>query len=171
MAKTYTVAANSTFQPGGMSGHRAAWLIDAVPNPLAQTGPKLTLNTQPPNGAVVVGAGNGAAVNFANNPHIHTHGLLQCFAICAAWNKVGDTFTNGYLAHVSAPQHPFCNAAVGQIPAHAFVVVGIGQGAWGGVMANRLANVVPANNIWIYTRAQNGHVGFGIDRYGRFGET
>jgi hypothetical protein len=26
-------------------------------------------------------------------------------------------------------------------------------------------------HVWIYTRAQNGNVGFGIDRYGRFGET
>ena len=71
--------------------------------------------------------------------------------------------------HVSSPHAGFCQTAVNNVPANAYVVVGIGQGAWGNTVANMLAARTP--HIWIYTRAQNGNVGFGIDKYGRFGET
>ena len=97
MYKTYTVT--TAIDIGG-SG-RTALLIDTVPDPLAQAGPKLILNREGESKAVVEGAGNDLEVDFSKDAYIYTHGLMNCFAVCAAWDKVGNVFSKGYLAHVS----------------------------------------------------------------------
>lgn len=177
MPKTYTVA-------NVIGGHRPAWLADSIPNPLDQKGNKLMLDMQPGNGVQVPNAGLASPINFTVNNFIYTNGLFQCMALCAVWNKVGNLFQNGYLAHVSnmgpppnAPQPvvpPFIQTATQAIPAGAWIVadIGVGLRAWGPTLAQRLINLGHANDhIWIYYRAANGQVGFGIDRQGQFGET
>jgi len=123
-------------------------------------------------GEEVVKARNSKTVNFAVHSHIFTRGLFNCFAICAVWNKEGSFFRNGFLAHVSSPMHSFFGASLDRIPENAFVACGVGTGSWGNDIAKALETRVPAGNIWIYTRPNDlDHVGFGIDRSGRFGET
>jgi hypothetical protein len=177
MPKTYTVAVV-------IGSHRAEWLADTIPNPLAQRGAKLRLDMQPGNGVHVPHAGAASPIDLTVNNFIYTSGLFQCMALCAVWNKAGNVFQNGYLAHVSnmgpppnAPppaNPPFIQTATQAIPLGAWIVadIGVGLQAWGPALAQRLTNLGHADNhIWIYYRAANGQVGFGIDRHGRFGET
>ena len=104
MAKIYTVSADSTYVPTHFGGGRAARKIDTVPNPLNQEGLALTLNAEFVKHAVCVpSAGHEAQIAFsALHPAIYTTGLFQCFAVCVAYNKVGQECHNGYLAHISS---------------------------------------------------------------------
>lgn len=123
-------------------------------------------------GEEVIGARKSKSVDFAVHSHIFTRGLFNCFAVCAVWNKEGTTFKNGFLAHVSMPNHSFFKASLDNIPKDAFVACGVGPGEWGAQIAATLEEHVPSSNIWIYTRPNSDdYVGFGIDRSGRFGET
>ncbi|HTI79458.1 MAG TPA: hypothetical protein VL614_03310, partial [Acetobacteraceae bacterium] len=65
----------------------------------------------------------------------------------------------------------FANAiAPANIPIGAWIVVCVGTGGWGATIANRLVLAGhAADHIWIYTRLTNA-VGFGIDKFGQFGE-
>ena len=172
MAKTYTVS--STHVPTHIAGHR--YKIDTIPNPLDQKGLALSLNAGfVKHGVFVPSAHHDAQIAFsAAQPAIYTKGLLQCFALCVAYNKVGQEFHNGYLAHISNPKSPFFQTCIQKIPhpnnTVSWVVVGVGPGAWGNSIANHLVNYgIPANNIWIYTRQSTGS-GFGLDRFGNFRE-
>jgi hypothetical protein len=130
-------------------------------------------------GEEVVHAGNCKRVDFAVHSHIFTRGLFQCIAICAVWNKQGGAFQDGFLAHVGSPKHSLFRKSVGLIdpagafviPEDAFVACDVGPGLWGAELAEALEGRVPAANIWIYIRPNSkDNVGFGIDKYGRFGE-
>ena len=189
MPKTYT-AENM--------GHAAAWLADNIPHQLDQRGGKMMLNTQQGSGTEVRGAGNGSAIDFTIKSFIYTHGLLQCMALCAVWNKVDMVFRNGYLAHVSRMEEPqakprsrflagarsadvpqpdttpFIQTAMQAIPPGAWIVADVGTGvrAWGPLLTEKLISLGHADDhIWIYYRPADGGVGFGIDKHGRFGET
>jgi hypothetical protein len=178
MHKSYTVSQVSTFRPTAIGSHRAAYLADSIPNPLAQSGQRLTLDIiRPlgvrPNGIHVQHAGGSSAINFTANDYIYTTGMANCFAVCGVWNKAGNVFQNGYLAHVSNPHQAFFSTAVGNIPAGAWIVINVGQGNWGQLIAQKLHNIFnhADDHIWIYTRGQGGNDSFGIDKFGRFGET
>lgn len=172
MHKSYTVSQVSTFRPTVLGGHRSAYLADSIPNPLAQSGQRLTMDVTKPNGTHVEHAGNAAAINFLVNDYIYTTGMANCFAVCGVWNKLGNVFQNGYLAHVSNPHQAFFATAVGNIPVGAWIVVNVGAGNWGPLIAQRIHNNFnhADDHIWIYTRGVDGNDGFGIDKYGRFGE-
>ncbi len=146
-------------------------LVDAAPLIAPQPGGRQMLDMTGL-GEVVVGAGKSKNVDFAVHSHIFTRGLFNCFAVCAVWDKDGGAFKKGFLAHISAPKHSFFKISLASIPKDAFVACGVGAGAWGAEIAQILEAHVPTANIWIYTRPNNDdHVGFGIDRGGRFGET
>ena len=174
MAKIYTVSADSTYVPTHFGGGRAARKIDTVPNPLNQEGLALTLNAEFVKHAVCVpSAGHEAQIAFsALHPAIYTTGLFQCFAVCVAYNKVGQEFHNGYLAHISSPHGQYFAACIKKIPDpnNTWAVVSVGPGNWGALIASKLVNSgIPANNVWIYIR-KNHASGFGLDRFGNFGE-
>jgi hypothetical protein len=171
MAKTYTVDLGIRL----LRNLRQIAVADWTPGPNDQPavrGPRLMLEAAGGNGVHVVGAGHSAPINFAAQDFIDTAGLANCFAVCAVWNKVGNEFQNGFLAHVSSPHgQVFTNAiAPANIPVGAWIVVCVGTGGWGVTIANRLAQAGhAADHAWIYTRQMNA-VGFGIDKRGRFGE-
>jgi hypothetical protein len=178
MAKYYDANGVTTFQPTGMSGHRSAWLIDTVPAQLNQSGERLQLDRQGP-GVEVVHAGNHSTVDFTQHTHIFTRGLFNCFAVCAVWNRNGQgIYQNGFLAHVSSPGPPngqppaYFQICVQNIPNNAYVACGVGNRLWGARIAATINQQgVPQNNIWIYYRPNNDNqVGFGVNKYGRFGE-
>jgi hypothetical protein len=183
MYKSYTVGPHSTFRTAGFGSHRSAWLADSIPNPLAQSGPGLTLDISgeitDPVGVHVQHAGSGSAIDFTANEFIYTTGMANCFAVCAVWGvKVGRAFPNGYLAHVSNPHQTFFAIALGNIPQGAWIVVDVGPGNagpgnWGTVIANKIHTIHhhAEDHIWIYRRGPQGNAGFGINKYGRFGET
>ncbi len=179
MPKQYDANGLVSFQTTGFGSHRGAWLLDAVPNPLNQSGQRLQLNRQG-SGVEVQHAGNSSLINFTQDDHIFTRGLFNCFAVCAAWTKVNGVFQSGFLAHVSSPgplngaQQTYFHQCIQNIPANAFVACGIGlQRHWGPFVAQTISQQrgVPDANIWIYFRPDNNNqVGFGIDKHGRFGE-
>lgn len=149
----------------------ATMLIDAAPLMPPPAGGRQMLD-RTGLGEEVISARNAKPVDFAVHSHIFTRGLFNCFAICAAWNKEGTFFKNGFLAHVSMPKHSFFDASLDKIPKDAFVACSVGSGDWGAEIAAKLEKHVPSGNIWIYVRPNNDdNVGFGIDRSGRFGET
>ena len=132
-------------------------------------------------GEEVIKAGNSKSVNFTLHSHIFTRGLFTCFAVCAVWNKQGDTFRDGFLAHVSSPgpttgppRETNFHLAIKKIPSDAYVACGVGlQRDWGPFIAETIKRQqgVPDTNIWVYFRPDNNNqVGFGIDKHGRFGE-
>ena len=174
MAKTYTVS--STHSPTPLGGHR--YKIDTIPNPLDQKGLALSLNVGfVQHGVFVPSAHHDAQIAFsAAQPAIYTKGMMNCFALCVAYNKLGEEFHNGYLAHISNPKSAFFQTCVQRIPnpnnTVSWVVVSVGGkiGGWATMIANDLvAYGIPANNIWIYLR-QSTAAGFGLDRFGNFGE-
>jgi hypothetical protein len=173
MHKSYTVGAVGTFRTTGFGSHRSAYLADSIPNLLAQGGQGLRLDITRPNGIHVQHAGNGSPIDFTVNNYIYTTAMANCFAVCAVWNKAGDVFGDGYLAHVSNPYTPYFGVALGNIPAGAWIVVDVGPGAWGALIAQRIHNNFnhADDHIWIYVRGPGMNSGFGIDKYGRFGET
>jgi hypothetical protein len=170
MAKTYTVDRGIRLMPGV----RQIAVADWIPNPnqlSAVRGPRMMLDAVG-NGLRVVGAGHSTPINFQAHDYVDTLGLANCFAVCAAWTKVGNTFQNGFLAHVSSPHAAFFANAIApaNIPIGAWIVVCVGTGGWGATIANRLVLAGhAADHIWIYTRLTNA-VGFGIDKFGQFGE-
>ena len=174
MYKTYTVNA---FPLGGQPAFRA----DTIPPLPAQSGPKLTLDKSSGQNVYVQGAGHDGTIDLTTRDFIYTTGLFQCFAVCAVWEKVDETFQHGYLAHVSSPgpskpklggPQPFFRTAIANIPDDAWIVVGVGVEGWVPIIAKALQDGGHADDhIWIYNRAEKTDVGFGIDKYGRFGET
>jgi hypothetical protein len=154
-------------------------VVDAVPPDLPASGQRQML--EPQGQGEVVATGKFKLVNFNTHNHILTRGLSICFAVCAVWNKLGSTFQNGFLTHLSSPgpmpPKP-CNffTYIENIPADAFVVCGVpnGRDELGNFIAAKISELrgVPGANIWVYYRPNNDDfVGFGIDRSGRFGET
>ena len=174
MPKVYTARTQIALIGGA---HRM--LVDTVPNPMNQSGGRILFDRQG-NGVNVIGAHNESLIDFTQDDHIFTRGLFNCFAVSAVWNKIGGVFQDGYLAHVSSPgplnggQQTYFHQCILNIPANAFVACGVGQQLhWGPFIANTINQQrgVPHANIWIYFRPDNNNqVGFGIDKYGRFGE-
>ncbi len=174
MHKTYTVSA---FAAGGQQQLRA----DSIPHPVAQTGPKYTLDMTSNQNVYVQGAGHDATIDLTVRDFIYTTGLYQCFALCAVWNKVNDIFQNGYLAHVSSPgpprprvdgPPPYFHTALANIPPGAWIIVDTAHPEWAARIVAKMQEVGHHDDhIWIYLRTDKTNVGFGIDKYGRFGET
>ena len=167
MPKTYVVGGNQGVGVGGMK-------IDSIPNPLACGGNALSLAVDPSTAVHVPKAGLHEPVDFANKRAIYTTGLSHCLAVCIAYNKVGNQFQDGYLAHISSPQAGVLKTAMDAVPNPAvtpmWVVVSVGAGEWPDKIAKRLQNdfKFPPNNIWIYIRQDSNS--FGLDRDGNFGE-
>jgi hypothetical protein len=173
MYKSYKVSSVSTTQAVVLGSDASAYLADSIPDPLEQSGPKLTIDKANPNGIHVEHAGSQSQINFKANDYIYTTGMANCFAVCAVWDKADGVFQNGYLAHVSNPHQTFFKTAAGSIPTEAWIVVNVGQGSWGSLIAQKLHKEYnhAEDHIWIYTRGPGGNDSFGIDKYGRFGET
>jgi hypothetical protein len=116
-----------------MAGVRQIALADWTPGQNQQPavlGPRIMLDAAG-TGLRVVGAGKTAPINFQAHDFIDTLGLANCFAVCAVWNKVGNTFQQGFLAHVSNPYQSAFSTAIAHanIPVGAWIVVCVGTGA------------------------------------------
>jgi len=135
MPKIYTVSADS--------GVQEALQIDTIPTLQNRTGPARILSPEFVAKAVCVpNAGKDNNVDFsADQPAIYTKGLSHCIAFCVAYNKVGQEFQKGYLAHISSP-HGTWDKWFQKFPnprdTALWVVVSVGPGQWGDMIADKL---------------------------------
>jgi hypothetical protein len=167
MPSSYTVDANKA-DPSPM--------IDDA-GPVMKRGPALMLHQADVlGGAWFTGAGKSETAAFANQRSVGTRGLGHCIGLCVVWNKTGDTFADGYCAHMSSVQGEKFKLRMAEIEAKgglqdAWAAFSIGSaGGWAQTLTDALIKLgIPDDHIWVYQRAAGSNT-FGVDRHGNFGE-
>jgi hypothetical protein len=167
MPNRYTVDANQADPPPA---------IDHA-GPVEKRGPALVLHQADVQGGTwFTGAGKSEAVAFANGRSVGTRGLGHCIGLCVVWNKTGDTFADGYCAHMSSVQGERFKLRMTEIAEKgglhdAWAAFSIGStGSWAQTLTAELVKLgIPDGRIWVYQRATGSNT-FGVDHHGNFGE-